>query len=99
LFRKIVLKDTCVKKTKKNIEGFFSSLIPEQQERLETGKWVQVLGEITVDCNGGPVIEAHIVRGFGGVDPVRYHEAVRLQAEACPLNVSRKRKISSDTGQ
>lgn len=35
------------------------------------------------------IVVAHIIRDFKGVDPVRYHAAIRLQAEAVPLNVAK----------
>ena len=37
----------------------------------------------------GTSVTAHIIRDFKGVDPVRYHAAVRLQAESVPLNVAK----------
>ena len=50
---------------------------------------VQVLGDLRVNVERGPFITAHIIRNFDGVDPARYHAAVRLQAESVPLNVAR----------
>ena len=48
----------------------------------------QVLGDLRVNLRGAFVI-AHIIRDFKSVDPVRYHAAVRLQAESVPLNVAK----------
>ena len=37
----------------------------------------------------GTFVTVHIIRDFKGVDPLRYHAAVRLQAESVPLNVAK----------
>lgn len=65
------------------------SLAPEKSGLLlHPGRWVQVLGDLRVNLRGAFVI-AHIIRDFKSVDPVRYHAAVRLQAESVPLNVAK----------
>ena len=48
-----------------------------------------MLGDLRVDLRRGTFVTAHIIRDFKGVDPVRYHAAVRLQAESVPLNVAK----------
>ena len=55
---------------------------------------VQILGEIQL--NPDPVLSAHIVRDFSGVDPEKYHRAIAVQVPFCPLNVNRKRKHSEE---
>ena len=49
----------------------------------------------------GTFVTAHIIRDFKGVDPLRYHAAVRLQAESVPLNVAKNAatRAASSQGQ
>ena len=49
----------------------------------------------------GTFVTAHIIRDFKGVDPLRYHAAVRLQAESVPLNVAKNvaTRAASSQGQ
>ena len=49
----------------------------------------------------GTFVTAHIIRDFKGVDPLRYHAAVRLQAESVPLNVAKNTatRTASSQGQ
>ena len=49
----------------------------------------------------GTFVTAHIIRDFKGVDPLRYHAAVRLQAESVPLNVAKTAatRAASSQGQ
>ena len=42
-----------------------------------------------MELSRGTFVTAHIIRDFKGVDPLRYHAAVRLQAESVPLNVAK----------
>ena len=69
---------------------------------MQEGFIVQILGEIKLVSPDNqqspvPVVFAHIVRDFSGVDPKDYHLAYQLQAPFCPLNIKRSdRPTQSD---
>ena len=54
-----------------------------------------------MELSRGTFVTAHIIRDFKGVDPLRYHAAVRLQAESVPLNVAKNAatRAASSQGQ
>ena len=61
---------------------------------VDPGSIVQILGELEPHHDDESEVTfsrvaAQFARDFTGIDAVRYHESVRIQAPFCPLNVKR----------
>ncbi|TRY67779.1 hypothetical protein TCAL_02921 [Tigriopus californicus] len=66
----------------------------EGHSLLKSGEIVQILGQVGF-VEDRLWLQAHLVRDFHGVDPLRYHQAIKIQSRYCPLNVESKLESSS----